>query len=136
ARAPPPQHPATWVRPATAGQAGDAARSEGDTPPGGIPIPPREVYTLRGAAAALGRGAARLAVEAARLAREYPLESASVTLLAIGGVIPPLPHWLFWGPLGGGIAGPAAGLGCPPQGGGGGGAPPFLRVGPGGGAPA
>jgi hypothetical protein len=62
------------------------------------------VYTLRGAAAALGRGAARLAVEAARLAREYPLESASVTLLAIGGLILPFPYWLFGGLLGGILA--------------------------------
>jgi hypothetical protein len=49
----------------------------------------------------LGRGAARLTVEAARLAREYPLESASVTLLAIGGLILPFPYWLFGGLLGG-----------------------------------
>src|SRR5215510_8781991 len=104
--APAPQQPANWARPAAAGagRAGDAARSEDDTPPGGIPIPPHEVYTVRGAAAAVGRGTARLAVEAARLAREYPLESASVTLLAIGGLILPFPYWLFGGLLGGILA--------------------------------
>ena len=106
AGAPTPQQPANWVRPAAAGagQAGNAARSGGDTPPGGTPIPPREAYTVRAAAAALGRGAARLTVEAAGLAREYPLESVSVTLLAIGGLVLPFPYWLFGGLLGGILA--------------------------------
>jgi len=54
--------------------------------------------------AALGSGAARLAVYTARLARQYPLESAAVTLLAIGGLILPFPYWLFGGLLGGILA--------------------------------
>jgi hypothetical protein len=54
--------------------------------------------------AALGRGAARLAVLTASVARQYPLESAAVTLLAIGGLILPFPYWLFGGLLGGILA--------------------------------
>jgi hypothetical protein len=56
---------------------------------------------VRGTMAALGSRAARLAVDTARLARQYPLESAAVTLLAIGGLILPFPYWLFGGLLGG-----------------------------------
>ena len=62
---------------------------------------PLEPLTARTAAAAAGRGAARLAVNAARLARRYPLETAAVTLLALGGFILPFPYWLFGGLLGG-----------------------------------
>jgi hypothetical protein len=40
-------------------------------------------------------------VSAARLARRYPLETAAVTLLALGGFILPFPYWLFGGLLGG-----------------------------------
>ena len=54
--------------------------------------------------AALGSGAAWLAAHTARLARRYPLESAAVTLLAIGGLILPFPYWLFGGLLGGILA--------------------------------
>jgi hypothetical protein len=54
---------------------------------------------VRGTAAALGRGAARLAVGAGRLARQYPLESAAVVLLGIGGLIFPFPFWLLGGLL-------------------------------------
>jgi hypothetical protein len=100
---PPQREPANWVTPAAAdaSRTGSAAPSGGDTPAGGIPLPPREVYTVRGTMAALGSGAARLAVDSARLARQYPLESAAVTLLAIGGLILPFPYWLFGGLLGG-----------------------------------
>jgi hypothetical protein len=103
---PPQREPANWVRPAAgdASRAGTAAPSGGDTPAGGIPLPPHEVYTVRGTMAALGSGAARLAVDTARLARQYPLESAAVTLLAIGGLILPFPYWLFGGLLGGILA--------------------------------
>jgi hypothetical protein len=103
---PPQRGPASWVRPSTAdaGRAGSAAPSGGDTPAGGIPLPPGEVNTVRGLMAALGSGAARLAVDTARLARQYPLESAAVTLLAIGGLILPFPYWLFGGLLGGILA--------------------------------
>jgi len=103
---PPQREPANWVRPPTAdaSRAGSAAPSGGDTPAGGIPLPPREVYMVRGLMAALGSGAARLAVDTARLARQYPLESAAVTLLAIGGLILPFPYWLFGGLLGGILA--------------------------------
>jgi hypothetical protein len=59
---------------------------------------------VRGTMAALGRGAARLAVDTASVARQYPLESAAVTLLAIGGLILPFPYWLFGGLLGGILA--------------------------------
>jgi len=62
------------------------------------------VYTVRGTVAALGRGAARLAVDTASVARQYPLEGAAVTLLAIGGLILPFPYWLFGGLLGGILA--------------------------------
>jgi len=62
---------------------------------------PREPWTLRTAAAALGHGAARLAMNAARLARRYPLETAAVMLLALGGLVFPFPYWLFGGLLGG-----------------------------------
>lgn len=103
---PPQREPANWVRPPTAdaSRAGSAAPSGGDTPAGGIPLPPREVYMVRGLITALGSGAARLAVDTARLARQYPLESAAVTLLAIGGLILPFPYWLFGGLLGGILA--------------------------------
>src|SRR6266516_1331354 len=103
---PPQREPASWVRPppAAASRAGSTAPSGGDTPAGGIPLPPREVYTMRGLMAALGSGAARLAVYTARLARQYPLESAAVTLLAIGGLILPFPYWLLGGLLGGILA--------------------------------
>ncbi|HEY3034775.1 MAG TPA: hypothetical protein VGJ54_08960 [Streptosporangiaceae bacterium] len=103
---PPQREPANGVRPPTAdaSRAGSAAPSGGDTPAGGIPLPPHEVYTVRGLMAAVGSGAARLAVDAARLARQYPLESAAVTLLAIGGLILPFPYWLFGGLLGGILA--------------------------------
>jgi hypothetical protein len=57
--------------------------------------------TIRAAAAALGRGAVRLAVSAGQLARRYPLETAAVTLLALGGLVLPFPYWLFGGLLGG-----------------------------------
>src|SRR5215472_8331391 len=60
-----------------------------------------EPVTVRSVAAATGRGAARLAVSGARLARRYPLETAAVTLLALGGFILPFPYWLFGGLLGG-----------------------------------
>jgi hypothetical protein len=103
---PPQRQPANWVRPAAAdaSRPGSAAPSGGDTPAGGTPLPPREVYTVRGTIAALGRGAARLAVDTASVARQYPLESAAVTLLAIGGLILPFPYWLFGGLLGGILA--------------------------------
>jgi hypothetical protein len=39
-------------------------------------------------------------VHGARLARQYPLETAAVTLLAIGGLILPFPYWVFGGLLG------------------------------------
>jgi hypothetical protein len=99
----------TAVIPPAAGSrpAGRAGPSGGDTPVHGIPVlrpgpdEPREPLTVRAAAAALGRGAARLAVSAARLARRYPLETAAVTLLALGGLILPFPYWLFGGLLGG-----------------------------------
>jgi hypothetical protein len=102
----PQREPPNWVRPSTAdaSRAGSAAPSEGDTPAGGIPLPPGEVYTVRDLMAALGSSAARLAVSTARLARQYPLESAAVTLLAIGGLILPFPYWLFGGLLGGILA--------------------------------
>jgi len=102
----PQREPANWVRPSTANasRAGSATPPEGDTPAGGIPLPPGEVYTVRDLMAALGSGAARLAVYTARLARQYPLESAAVTLLAIGGLILPFPYWLFGGLLGGILA--------------------------------
>jgi hypothetical protein len=94
--------PGTGSRPA-----GRARSSGGDTPPHGIPVlrpgprAPREPLTVRTAAAALGHRAAQLAVSAARLARRYPLETAAVTLLALGGFILPFPYWLFGGLLGG-----------------------------------
>ena len=65
------------------------------------PREPREPLTIRAAAAALGRGAVRLAVSAGQLARRYPLETAAVTLLALGGLVLPFPYWLFGGLLGG-----------------------------------
>jgi hypothetical protein len=86
---------------------GRGGPSGGDTPVHGIPVlrpgprEPREPLTVRAAAAALGRGAVRLAVSAARLARRYPLETAAVLLLALGGLILPFPFWLFGGLLGG-----------------------------------
>jgi hypothetical protein len=108
------QKPAGWLTPTavippTAGSrpTGRAGRSGGDTPVHGIPVlpprtrAPREPWTLRTAATALGRGAARLAVSAARLARRYPLETAAVMLLALGGLVLPFPYWLFGGLLGG-----------------------------------
>ncbi len=108
------QEPAGWLTPTavippTAGSrpTGRAGRSGGDTPVHGIPVlpprtrAPRDPLTLRTAAAALGRGAARLAVSAARLARRYPLETAAVMLLALGGLVLPFPYWLFGGLLGG-----------------------------------
>jgi len=108
------RQPAGWVTPtavippgAGSRQAGRAGPSGGDTPVHGIPVlrpgprEPREPLTVRSAAAALGRGAARLAVSAARLARRYPLETAAVLLLALGGFILPFPYWLFGGLVGG-----------------------------------
>jgi hypothetical protein len=94
--------PGTGSRPA-----GHARPSGSDTPAHGIPVlragprEPREPLTVRTAAAALGHRAAQLAVSAARLARRYPLETAAVTLLALGGFILPFPYWLFGGLLGG-----------------------------------
>jgi len=107
---PPPQElTPTAVIPPTAGSrpAGRGGSSGGDTPVHGIPVlpprtsAPREPWTLRTAAAALGHGAARLAMSAARLARRYPLETAAVMLLALGGFVFPFPYWLFGGLLGG-----------------------------------
>lgn len=108
------QEPAGWLTPTAvippaAGPrpAGPGGPSGGDTPVHGIPVlPPRtrapqESWTLRTAAAALGRAAARLAMSAARLARRYPLETAAVLLLALGGLVLPFPYWLFGGLLGG-----------------------------------
>jgi hypothetical protein len=100
--------PTTVIPPAASSRrAGRAGSSGGDTPVHGLPVlrpgtrAPREPLTVRAAAAATGRRAARLAVSAARLARRYPLESAAVTLLALGGFILPFPYWLFGGLLGG-----------------------------------
>jgi hypothetical protein len=114
---PSPQEPAGWLTPTAvippaAGPrpAGPAGPSGGDTPVHGIPVlaprtrAPQEPWTLRTAAAALGRGAARLATSAARLARRYPLETAAVLLLALGGLVLPFPYWLFGGLLGGLLA--------------------------------
>jgi hypothetical protein len=114
---PPQQEPAGWLTPTAvippaAGPrpAGPAGPSGGDTPVHGIPVlaprsrAPQEPWTLRTAAAALGRGAVRLAMSAARLARRYPLETAAVLLLALGGLVLPFPYWLFGGLLGGLLA--------------------------------
>jgi len=114
---PPPQEPAglltpTAVIPPTAGSrpTGRTGSSGPDTPVHGIPVlpprtrAPREPLTLRTAAAALGRRAARLAVSGARLARRYPLETAAVLLLALGGFVLPFPYWLFGGLVGGLLA--------------------------------
>jgi hypothetical protein len=69
------------------------------TPVDGTPIPPREPLTVRGLAITAGRGAARLAVTGAKLARRYPLESAAVVLLGVGGLFYPFPCWLLGGVL-------------------------------------
>jgi hypothetical protein len=110
----PPLGPNGWLMPTAVIQPGAGGRqtrrrdpSSGDTPVHGIPVlrpgtrAQLEPLTARTAAAAMGRGAARLAVSAARLARRYPLETAAVTLLALGGLILPFPYWLFGGLLGG-----------------------------------
>jgi hypothetical protein len=110
----PPLGPNGWLMPTAVIPPGAGARqtrrggpSGGDTPVHGIPVlrpgtrAPREPLTARTAAAATGRGAARLAVSAAGLARRYPLETAAVTVLALGGFILPFPYWLFGGLLGG-----------------------------------
>jgi len=100
--------PTAVIPPAAgSGPAGRTGPSGGDTPVHGLPVlrpaagEPREPVTARSVAAAAGRGAARLAVSAARLARRYPLETAAVTLLALGGFVLPFPYWLFGGLLGG-----------------------------------
>ena len=69
------------------------------TPVDGTPVPPSEPVTVRGMANAAGRGAARLAVTGAKLARRYPLESAAVVLLGVGGLFYPFPCWLLGGLL-------------------------------------
>jgi hypothetical protein len=99
----------TAVIPPKAGsrQTGGTGPSGHDTPVHGLPVlrpgpgTPREPWTVRTAAAALGRTAGQLAVSGARLARRYPLETAVVLLLAFGGLILPFPYWLFGGLLGG-----------------------------------
>ena len=111
---PPRRGSADWLLPtavippdAGARQTGRGGSSGGDTPVHGLPVlrpatrEPREPLTVRTAAAATGRGAARLAVSGAKLARRYPLETAAVVLLALGGLILPFPYWLFGGLLGG-----------------------------------
>ena len=111
---PAPGEPAGWLTPtavippaAGARQAGRAVPSGPSTPVQGIPAllrrdtRQRGDLTLRAAAVTLGRGAARMAATTGRLARRYPLESAALTLLALGGVILPFPYWLFGGLLGG-----------------------------------
>src|SRR6516162_635526 len=111
---PPRQGSADWILPTAVIPPGAGARqtrrggsSGGDTPVHGLPVlrpparEPREPVTVRTAAAATGRGAARLAVSGAKLARRYPLETAAVVLLALGGLILPFPYWLFGGLLGG-----------------------------------
>jgi hypothetical protein len=69
------------------------------TPVDGTPVPPREPVTVRGVAITAGRGAGRLAVTGAKLARRYPLESAAVVLLGVGGLFYPFPCWLLGGLL-------------------------------------
>jgi hypothetical protein len=69
------------------------------TPVDGTPVPSREPLTVRGVAVTTGRGAARLAVTGAKLARRYPLESAAVVLLGVGGLFYPFPFWLLGGLL-------------------------------------
>jgi len=69
------------------------------TPVDGTPVPPSEPVTVRGVAVTAGRGAARLAVTGAKLARRYPLESAAVVLLGVGGLFYPFPCWLLGGLL-------------------------------------
>jgi hypothetical protein len=99
----------TAVIPPGAGshQTGRAGRSGGNTPVHGLPVlrpatrEQREPVTVRSVADAARRGATRFAVSGARLARRYPLETAAVALLALGGLILPFPYWLFGGLLGG-----------------------------------
>jgi len=55
--------------------------------------------TLRDVTATLGRGAGRLALGAARMARRSPLETIAILLLGVGGFLYPFPFWLLGGLL-------------------------------------
>jgi hypothetical protein len=85
------------VPPVSATPAG--ATPAGATPAGAPPAEPASPLTLRGAAAMLGRRMEDLAWDLARLVRRWPLESAAVVLLGIGGLILPFPLWLLGGLL-------------------------------------
>jgi hypothetical protein len=85
--------------PATDRPAGSVVPIGPVTPVDGTPVPPREPVTVRGVAITAGHGAARLAMTGAKLARRYPLESAAVVLLGVGGLFYPFPCWLLGGLL-------------------------------------
>ena len=97
----PAQQPAAGDTPAPAADrpAGRIVPIGPVTPVDGTPVPPREPLTVRGVAITAGRGAARLAVTGGKLARRYPLESAAVVLLGVGGLFYPFPCWLLGGLL-------------------------------------
>jgi hypothetical protein len=69
------------------------------TPVDGTPIPQRPALTLQGAAVALGHGAQDLIISGVKVARRYPLESAAVVVLGVGGLLYPFPLWLVGGVL-------------------------------------
>jgi hypothetical protein len=89
--------PPVGATPAGATPAG--ATPAGATPAGAPPAEPASPLTLGGAAAMLGRRVEELAWDLARLVRRWPLESAAVVLLGIGGLILPFPLWLLGGLL-------------------------------------
>ncbi len=98
----PSQRPsAGGVAPAPAGDrpAGSVVPIGPVTPVDGTPIPPRRSLTLRGVAVTLGHGAEDLVIAGVKLARRYPLESAAVVVLGVGGLLYPFPFWLVGGLL-------------------------------------
>lgn len=76
-----------------------SATPAGATPAGAPPAEPASPLTLGGAAAMLGRRVEDLAWDLARLVCRWPLESAAVVLLGIGGLILPFPLGLLGGLL-------------------------------------
>ena len=95
------QPPAGQVTPAAAGaaQAGTAASAGHGTAAGDTSPLSRGGATLREVTATLGRGAGRLALGAARMARRSPLETIAILLLGVGGFLYPFPFWLLGGLL-------------------------------------
>jgi len=80
-------------------EAGSAASAGHGTTAGDTSRLSRGGATLREVTATLGRGAGRLALGAARMARRSPLETIAILLLGVGGFLYPFPFWLLGGLL-------------------------------------